>query len=163
MFCPLCNRATPRFWKGSCQGCYNRIRIKNNPAFFKELYRKRHAKHSKQRTEYAKNWNNSHKDVIAKRMWEKQGKIDAIKINQPCMDCGNTFPPECMDFDHRPGTQKISSISKLGKRTSWKKIEAEIAKCDIVCANCHRIRTKARWRVNPVILMPQVQKRTEEE
>lgn len=61
---------------------------------------------------------------------------------QPCADCGGRFHPVCMDFDHRPGTVKVYSVSAMvvaGYR--WELVEAEIAKCDVVCANCHRIRT----------------------
>jgi hypothetical protein len=59
------------------------------------------------------------------------------------MDCGGTFPPECMDFDHREGeTKELTIGSHL--RWAWARIEAEIAKCDLVCANCHRTRTRKR-------------------
>lgn len=60
----------------------------------------------------------------------------------PCMDCGGVFPPHVMDFDHRD--PKAKSFSLLADHTLLKSravLEAEIAKCDIVCANCHRIRT----------------------
>lgn len=60
------------------------------------------------------------------------------------MDCGGTFPPECMDYDHRPGTEKYYGVGQL--TGSLTKMKAEIAKCDLVCANCHRIRTHARRR-----------------
>jgi hypothetical protein len=58
---------------------------------------------------------------------------------KPCADCGGTFPPECMDFDHVRG-EKIGDISKMLLRTT-ELLHEEIAKCDVVCANCHRIRT----------------------
>ena len=62
---------------------------------------------------------------------------------KPCTDCGRCFDPCCMDFDHRPDEIKISSVSKLlGKNEEI--LLAEIAKCDLVCACCHRIRTKKR-------------------
>jgi len=50
-----------------------------------------------------------------------------------------------MDFDHLPGEDKVKYISKMVAR-SWSlaKIDAEIAKCELVCANCHRIRTARR-------------------
>lgn len=68
----------------------------------------------------------------------------------PCADCKGTFDPVCMDFDHRePGTKR-EAVSKLFKRGK-KAVLAEIAKCDVVCANCHRLRTYRRrnheeWR-----------------
>ena len=66
--------------------------------------------------------------------------------SQPCMDCGGTFPPECMDFDHRPGEVKSFHVSDKGRAFSPARVLAEIAKCDLVCANCHRIRTEKRRR-----------------
>ena len=65
--------------------------------------------------------------------------------NGPCVDCGNRFPPECMDFDHRPGEIKLFDLSH-GMRRARGTALAEIAKCDLVCSNCHRIRTAARKR-----------------
>lgn len=64
---------------------------------------------------------------------------DAMK-DVPCLDCGGRFPPECMDFDHRPGEVKLMEMGETMRKLSlWL---AEAAKCDIVCANCHRIRTR---------------------
>jgi hypothetical protein len=51
-----------------------------------------------------------------------------------------------MDFDHREGEKKLSNVADLNfhRRTSLRKLLAEIAKCDVVCANCHRERTHQR-------------------
>lgn len=60
----------------------------------------------------------------------------------PCADCGQTFDPVCMDFDHRPNEPKVKSIARMiGDGHSMATIRLEIEKCDLVCANCHRIRT----------------------
>src|SRR6266702_860726 len=58
--------------------------------------------------------------------------------NKPCTDCGGTFPACCMDFDHL-GDDKQFSVGK-GLFGSKAKLLAEISKCELVCANCHRIR-----------------------
>ncbi len=65
---------------------------------------------------------------------------------KPCTDCGQSFPPECMDFDHRQGEAKLFNLSgmRTRKRTD---LALEIAKCDVVCACCHRIRTRKRGYV----------------
>jgi len=60
------------------------------------------------------------------------------------MDCGGSFPPECMDFDHRNPEEKSGDISRLSYKAGEQRFLAEIAKCDVICANCHRIRTR-RW------------------
>jgi len=48
-----------------------------------------------------------------------------------------------MDFDHRFPDEKSFNIGRdaLAGRCSLEQLEREIAKCDVVCANCHRIRT----------------------
>lgn len=70
--------------------------------------------------------------------------VDSLK-DKPCQDCGNVFPPCAMDFDHRVGEVKIASLSQFAKGLVSKRlILAEVAKCDLVCATCHRIRTCER-------------------
>ncbi len=72
---------------------------------------------------------------------KKRKEVEALK-DFPCQDCGGSFPPYCMDFDHRDPSQKVASISTMRSLAfSLEKILREIAKCDLVCANCHRIRT----------------------
>lgn len=73
------------------------------------------------------------------RHQEFGGWLNEIK-SQPCTDCGGTFPAICMDFDHRDPATKSFVISHSGTRRR-RAMLAEIAKCDVVCANCHRIRT----------------------
>lgn len=58
---------------------------------------------------------------------------------KPCADCGGHFPPCAMDFDHVRG-EKSFGIGACSRR-NFDAVLAEIAKCDVVCANCHRIRT----------------------
>ena len=70
--------------------------------------------------------------------------ISNLKASTPCKDCGVSYPPFVMEFDHRGGETKLNNVSRLTHYGSRKKIDAEIAKCDIVCANCHRIRTHKR-------------------
>lgn len=75
-----------------------------------------------------------------KRIYET---VIVVVKSEPCADCGNHYPPECMDFDHVRG-KKLFNIGTSYTRYSMEKLLAEIEKCDIVCANCHRIRTKNR-------------------
>lgn len=71
-----------------------------------------------------------------RRLW-----FDSLK-SKPCSDCGLTFPPEAMDFDHVRG-EKVAGICQI---YDWKeeRILLELSKCDLVCACCHRIRTNSR-------------------
>lgn len=62
-----------------------------------------------------------------------------------CQDCGfKTDFLAVYDFDHREPSEKEFEVSRLCRTASWERIEKELAKCDLVCANCHRIRTSKR-------------------
>lgn len=60
-----------------------------------------------------------------------------------CKDCGykNTEWVQVFDFDHLDRTQKIGDISSMCANAGWNRIEQELKKCEMVCSNCHRIRT----------------------
>lgn len=82
---------------------------------------------------------NKAQNARAQERWEWMRGLKSV----PCMDCLGTFPAECMDFDHK------SPLAKKFPITRWPNLPkdvllAEIAKCDIVCSNCHRIRTAAQ-------------------
>lgn len=83
------------------------------------------------------------KEVNARRRAQNTEVINAAKA-VPCMDCGGRFPSVAMDFDHVRGT-KVSNVSLL-RAHAVETIREEIAKCDVVCSNCHRIRTAKRLR-----------------
>lgn len=64
-----------------------------------------------------------------------------MKEGRPCADCKVVYPHYVMDFDHVRG-EKVKNLSKLVNSTyTWRLVEIEIEKCDLVCSNCHRIRT----------------------
>jgi hypothetical protein len=77
------------------------------------------------------------------RTRSRQKLINLLK-EDPCMDCGNKFPPCCMDFDHVRGAKELP-ISKM-YTCAWSRVLLEVSKCDLVCACCHRIRTLAQKR-----------------
>lgn len=74
-----------------------------------------------------------------------------IKNKTPCTDCKIQYPSYVTDFDHIPEKgKKIKNISQLLNSGSFKKVQEEIAKCELVCANCHRARTFQRNSGNMV-------------
>lgn len=75
----------------------------------------------------------------------------SLKQGRPCSDCGGSYPPEAMQWDHLPGYPKRGDVSALAG-LSKEEILAEIAKCALVCTNCHILRTAARggWKVREV-------------
>jgi len=87
---------------------------------------------------------------VSQRIEEKRNRwryhadiLDQLR-SVPCADCGGTFAPCAMDFDHRDATSKVAGVTRMVGRASLERILAEVAKCDIVCANCHRLRTFER-------------------
>jgi len=69
--------------------------------------------------------------------------IREYKERHPCVDCKVQYPYYVMDFDHVRG-RKHKNVMELVPTLSKKKIDEEIAKCEVVCSNCHRIRTHLR-------------------
>jgi hypothetical protein len=80
--------------------------------------------------------------------WGRQAAMLDPQRDVPCADCGGRFPPCSMDFDHRDPAKKRSRVPAMIGRAGDERILAEAAKCDIVCANCHRARTVER-RLGP--------------
>lgn len=77
----------------------------------------------------------------------RAGRVYAIaaKEGKPCTDCGGIFHQAAMEFDHIPGRgPKLFNVGQSDRSVGA--VKAEIAKCDIVCANCHRVRTWNRNR-----------------
>lgn len=72
--------------------------------------------------------------------------IRTIKATTPCADCGKKYHYCVMDFDHREGETKLFNLSSAWSQKGQDKVEQEVAKCDIVCSNCHRMRTYNRAR-----------------
>lgn len=62
----------------------------------------------------------------------------AEQKNHPCSRCGGRFPACVMDFHHRDPSTKLFSVGQ-NLHFSEARLVAEIAKCDLYCANCHRI------------------------
>jgi hypothetical protein len=69
-----------------------------------------------------------------------------MKRGEPCADCGQVFHPAAMHWDHT-GTDKLINISRaVNNGWSRERILLELAKCELVCANCHSVRTYTRRR-----------------
>jgi len=75
----------------------------------------------------------------------KAALVDQMRAlkSGPCVDCGISFHFSAMDFDHRPGEIKKFNVSAAQGR-NMERVLKEIAKCDLVCSNCHRFRTFSR-------------------
>ena len=77
-------------------------------------------------------------DSYAKaRRQENHRRILDYLREHPCVDCGEA-DPVVLDFDHR--RDKVANVSSMLSR-AWSNIDAEVEKCEVRCANCHRRRT----------------------
>jgi hypothetical protein len=117
--CPKCNGEKP---DGSsyCRECHR--------AYSKEHYKRNKRQYNQRRCKNAKARREQHRK-----------RINDIKNNQPCADCGVSYPHYVMEFDHL--RDKVANISDMPGKFRWSEIENEIDKCELVCANCHRKRT----------------------
>jgi hypothetical protein len=70
----------------------------------------------------------------------RQAIIDAK--SRPCMDCKGEYPWYVMDFDHVRGSKSFNIGAS--RRVGARKLAEEIGKCDVICSNCHRVRTFRR-------------------
>jgi hypothetical protein len=108
----------------SCHSAYHRAYYKKNKTRFIEKNRR--------------NKNRQRKRLKAILLEAKQ---------RSCADCGGEFHPWVMEFDHREGSVKITEVANLvSKGCTDTRLLEEISKCDVVCANCHRMRTFNRFQ-----------------
>ena len=125
--CTKCNREKPiinfayknkskKIWQSWCKDCqriYNQLHYQTNST--------------------------QHKANVASRKQRIKAYVDEYLMGQSCVDCGNN-DYRVLEFDHVSGT-KISAVKTMVYNgLSVKTINKEIAKCEIRCANCHRIR-----------------------
>ena len=123
-YCSGCEteKSPDEFWKnqGRCKECR------------REYDRNRYQRDPKRRKEVSNAWR--------QRQVER---IREIKAQTPCADCQSQFHPVAMQFDHISSDKEFDISSKIG-HVSMERLLIEIAKCEIVCANCHAVRTYAR-------------------
>jgi hypothetical protein len=85
------------------------------------------------------------------RVENRQKVIDHL-MEHPCVDCGEG-DIVVLDFDHVESGKRSDVSSLIGKTKNWAEVAAEIAKCVVRCANCHRRKTAKeqgwlRWRAS---------------
>ena len=104
-----------------CQNAYGREHYKNNTNYYVEKAAALNAKL-----------------LAANRQWV----LDYLQ-SHPCIDCGET-DPIVLEFDHRDPTEKTNNVSSLMTRKP-EMLQAEVVKCDVRCANCHRRKTAIQF------------------
>lgn len=105
-------------------------------------------KDKNKRLEYGRNHYRNNKQYYLDRNRVNRAKlrmyVAQIKESTPCTDCGKYYPHYVMDFDHL--SDKDGLIVDFIRRYNLKALDNEIAKCEIVCSNCHRIRSYNRLK-----------------
>ena len=134
--CTKCNTEKPitQFsWKNKQKGYLNGQCKSCHSAYRHQHYLDNQEKYKKK----ARRWNDENKDarlLVARRL------VLEYLLKHPCVDCGEANPI-VLEFDHVRG-KKYKAVSKLMTQDySLKVLKNEIAKCDVRCANCHRIKT----------------------
>lgn len=120
-----------------CVQAYNKAYYAKNAQKFKE-YRETNRGH----------YRKLNVEILRRKRLERYAEYERIK-SVPCTDCGEPFPSYVMDFDHRDPLTKLGNVSTMVKKSiPWETVLKEIEKCDVVCANCHRVRTHERAHPN---------------
>ena len=96
--------------------------------------------------------NSPRKKAYAKK-WTipRREALDRIKLEKGCEACGYDKAAVALHFDHIDPATKVFEVGKSVKR-SWSSILLEVAKCRVLCANCHSIRTAADNMYNKTYL-----------
>ena len=82
------------------------------------------------------------------RRAERRAYTDAIKLTHGCERCGYNRCAEALHFHHRDPRQKRMEVQRAA-RSGWSTMVAEIAKCDVLCANCHAETHAAERQARP--------------
>jgi hypothetical protein len=91
-----------------------------------------------------KHYRDSH-NVSRNKIRERNARrVFEYLTNHSCVNCGES-DPIVLEFDHRNRNEKVENISNLITHSSWKRVECEIQKCDVLCANCHRRKSAAEF------------------
>jgi 5-methylcytosine-specific restriction endonuclease McrA len=88
-----------------------------------------------------RNWyqENKEKHIVYVRNRDKKIKLwlKEYKKTLKCEECGENHPA-CLDFHHINPKEKKFAIGRIKDFLSWRGLKEEIAKCRVLCANCHR-------------------------
>ena len=103
-------------WCRACRQDYQSARLRNDP-------------------EHAAKMRSLHRGY--KKAYQQ--RVEAMKVVRGCETCGERHPG-VLDFHHRDPKGKEMTVSRAVAGRGWAAIEAEIAKCELLCANCHRKR-----------------------
>lgn len=117
-----------RKWRAERPGQRERDREKRKEYYYENLEQER----EKARIAMLANYRSQSGTLAAK----KQRWID-FAATKECEHCGLN-DPECLDFHHTNPSEKDYTVTSMTRSMKWERIMAEVAKCIVLCANCHR-------------------------
>lgn len=112
-----------------------------------EKTRERYKNNKENLLEYQKKYRKENKNKILNRTRNKRKERILFGIRyhgNKCNSCGNSFDPCQYDFHHLDPESKSFTISE-NILVSLDKFEEEVAKCELLCANCHRLKHKVNY------------------
>lgn len=121
---------------GECRKCKQR-------EYMREYQRKNPEQNRAKAAAWRKQNPERRKAQARKRWLERSAQLDAIKLERGCAKCGYNEHPAALLFHHRDPAEKELNVSQLAAR-AWPVIEEELAKCDVLCGNCHLIHHYAK-------------------
>ncbi len=146
-WCLVCNREYLNKFNASPEGqAARKSYYEANRQSITASNRVRWAKRKKDYKAAIDAWRATHRVELLsdyrRRGEEYRSFLDTTKLGKACADCGETYLPYCMEYDHVRGVKRWA----LGKMANHRRdaVLAEIAKCDLVCCACHRVRTQVR-------------------
>ncbi|MEM9955278.1 MAG: hypothetical protein AAF846_26980 [Chloroflexota bacterium] len=101
-------------------------------------YRRQHYEDNKEKYKAkARHWN---RENMYDYRAEMRRYVFEYLLEHPCVDCGEN-DPIVLEFDHVKGEKILAISAMLGSMATMERLQAEIDKCEVRCANCHRRKT----------------------
>lgn len=137
--CKVDNCNNPAYAKGYCNAHYIRARKQKDlsiPLRNRKIHNANCVKCDKEIKKGGWNLCSKHyKKARYTAIWE----VIIEYLGGKCKMCGESYPIACYDLHHRNPKEKEYMIAKNITNGSILKIANEVLKCDLLCANCHRI------------------------
>lgn len=132
---------------GSTPSTGSELAVRFDPYYNRGMpYKNKEDQRAASRKHYVANKEKINKRSAASRQ-AMRDHVNKLKESSPCTDCGQDYPYYVMQYDHI-NSDKVAGVATLLRTSTLAKALEEIAKCELVCANCHAIRTWTRHGID---------------
>ena len=99
-----------------------------------------------ERKNYGNGYCQNHYSILWKTQHHQEMKLQlVVSFGEKCTDCTGIYPLCAFDFDNIEDPENHVTVGRLiSNNVSWDRIAEEASKCELVCSNCHRVRTQSR-------------------